>query len=314
MLSSKIFKKISKIFLYTFLIFNILMASHAYHTSYSYNQGEYPFKKAEEKTKTENITAALFGAKLSKRTMHTAPSFPYETLRLKDDEDFMLEAWHVPSDSARGTILLLHGHGSCKAALVNEANYFHQLGYNTFSLDVRSHGNSEGNVNTVGYKEINNVKLAYDWIAAKGEQNIILFGSSMGAAMTLKAVAELDIKPKKIIINCPFATMQEATEGFLRKFGLPTFMGHFLMFWASVERGVWTYNYKPVEYAKQVKMPVLMQWGRMDERVAVSETNAIFQNIPSTDKELVIYENCKHESYYKETEKWKATVQAFLAK
>jgi uncharacterized protein len=310
-----IFRRLAKTIFVVFILFNVLIAFQAYRTSYFYEQGEVPFKRMEDRTTAEKIESALLGVKLSKRTITTFPAFPYDTVFLKDSEGYRLEAWYVPADSAKGTVILFHGHGSCKGANVGEANYFHNMGYHTFAIDVRSHGNSEGNHCSVGYEEAENVKLAYDWVQAKGEKNIILWGSSMGAAMTLKAVHDFQLKPQKVILNCPFATMQDAVKGFLRKAKLPTSpLAEMLMFWGSVEHGYWGFNYKPADYASKITMPVLLQWGRLDDRVSIDETNRIFNNLGAKDKKLVIYETCGHESYRnRETEKWQTEISDFLA-
>jgi esterase/lipase len=61
-------------------------------------------------------------------------------------------------------------------------------------------------------------------------------------------------------------------------------------------------------------MPVLLQWGKNDRRVSTAETNAIFKNLASKNKKLVVYEDSGHESYCnREIEKWKTEVKAFLA-
>jgi uncharacterized protein len=221
----------------------------------------------------------------------------------------------VPAKNPKGTVALFHGHASSKSQVVREADFFHELGFNTFALDARSHGNSQGNVCTVGYSETEGIKLAYNWIRAKGEKNLILWGASMGAAMVIKAVPEFDLKPQKIIINCPFATMHDAVKGFLRNMKIPaTPLSEMLMFYGSVERGYWAFDYKPEEYVKGIKnIPVLMEWGRKDVRVQQQETDLIFKNLATTDKQLVIYEDSGHESYCKkENLKWRGVIKGFL--
>jgi uncharacterized protein len=311
---AKILKRIAKILFALFVVFNILIAIHAYRTSHFYEQGEYPFKKPQEWSTSEKISALLFGVKQSKRAIVDVPATSYETVQLKDDADYQLEGWYVPCDSAKGTVILCHGHASTKSAIVKEANYFHQLGYNTFSLDARSHGNSEGNLCTVGYKEFGNVQIAYTFVEAKGEKNIILWGASMGAAMILKAVGECHLNPKKVILQAPFATMHDAVRGFLNNMNLPTTpFSELLLFWGSVEQGYWGFNYKPVTYTKNITMPVLLQWGRNDRRVTQAETDAIFNTFASTNKKLVVYEESGHQSFcVKEKEKWEKEVKSFL--
>jgi uncharacterized protein len=307
-------KQVGKILLIFFVLFNILVAFQAYRTTYFYEQGEVPFKKASELSKTEFLMMGLFGAKVPKRQMADTPANPFDVVNLKDSEGYVLEGWYVPTLNPKGTILLFHGHGSSKSQVVREADYFHDLGFNTLALDARSHGNSQGNVCTIGYKETEGIKLAYDWARAKGEKNLILWGASMGSAMIMKAVPEYHLEPEKIILDCPFASMQDAVKGFLRNMKIPnTPLSQMLMFWGSLERGYWGFDYKPSEYVKNIKTPVLLEWGQKDVRVLETETKLNFQNLGSADKKLVIYEESGHESFCKkENTKWKAEMKAFL--
>jgi uncharacterized protein len=308
-------KRVLKILLVFFVLLNVMVAFQAYRTTYFYEQGEVPFQRFTDKTIGQKISMAFLGAKISKRDMVDKPANPFEVVKLKDSEGYELEGWYVPTQNPKGTILLFHGHASTKSHVVREADYFHQLGFNTFALDARSHGNSQGNVCTVGFSETEGIKLAYDWARAKGEKNIVLWGASMGATMILKAVPEFDLKPQKIMLDCPFASMHDAVRGFLRNMKIPNSpLAEMLMFYGSIERGYWAFNYQPAEYAKNIKnIPMLLQWGRIDKRVTQTETDLIFKNLGTSQKQLIIYETAGHESYCKkETLKWEGVVKGFL--
>lgn len=312
---SNILKRSAKIFLIFLVLLNVIIAFQAYRTTYFYEQGEVPFQKFADKTIFQKISMAILGAKVSKREMTDKPANPFEVVKLKDLEGYVLEGWYVPVKNPKGTIALFHGHASSKSQVVREADYFHELGFNTFALDARSHGNSQGNVCTVGFTETEGIKLVYDWVRAKGEKNLILWGASMGAAMITKAVPAYNLKPEKIIIDCPFASMHDAVKGFLRNMKIPTTpLAEMLMFYGSVERGYWAFDYKPAEFAKNIKnIPVLHQWGHKDVRVQQHETDLIFKNLGSANKQLVIYEESGHESFCKkENEKWKGVAKGFL--
>ena len=84
-------------------------------------------------------------------------------------------------------------------------------------MDFRAHGNSGGNTCTIGYRETEDVKLAYNFIEDKGEKNIVLWGISMGAATVARAIDEDHLQPSKVILEMPFATMENAVEGQLKR-------------------------------------------------------------------------------------------------
>jgi alpha-beta hydrolase superfamily lysophospholipase len=180
-------------------------------------------------------------------------------------------------------------------------------------LDFRAHGGSQGNTCTIGYDEAEDVKLAYDQLRSEGEKNIILFGASLGAATITKSVSDYKLSPSKIILDMPFASLSDAVRGRLKIMGLPPEpLGTLLTFWGGTTHGFWAFSHNPYEYVRKIKCPVLLQRGRMDQRVTQEETEKIYANI-SSPKKLVIYQNSAHESLFKkETAKWISEVTAFL--
>jgi hypothetical protein len=85
--------------------------------------------------------------------------------------------------------------------MLDEAYEFRYWGYNVMLVDFRGHGNSDGEVTTLGMKESEEVKLAFDHISKTGEKNIILWGMSLGAVIITKAIWQYDLKPQKIILE-----------------------------------------------------------------------------------------------------------------
>lgn len=314
-----------KTFLYLFLFINLILALHAWKFTHFYND---PALRQPQQTGFL-FTAGfiLAGNKIPKRLNDSVPSATYTVVPLTTDDGVKLEAWSIPctgyfTDSPaalrntlnyhKGTVIMFHGHGNCKSVILPEAAAFMKMGYNVFMVDFRAHGNSGGEQCLIGIKESADVKAAYDYVQKTGEKNIVLFGVSMGAATVTKAINDYDIKPSKIILEMPFGSMLDATKGKLATMGLPASLGSLLTFWGGTLNGEWAFNYKPWEYAAKIKCPVLLQWGRLDPRVTINETNAVYNNI-KTAKKLVIYGNSAHESLYtKERGKWLQNVGSFL--
>lgn len=158
-----------------------------------------------------------------------------------------------------------------------------------------------------------NIKLAYDFIRSKNENNIVLWGISLGAAAIARCINEYDCKPEKIILELPFGSIQQAVKARLSMMGLPTQPAAILLtFWGGVENGFWAFNNKPEDYVKKINCPVLLQFGKMDRRVTAAERDGIYNNINAI-KQLALYENSGHESLCKkENIKWVTTVNSFL--
>ena len=311
---TRFFKFLLRSIVALFILLNVVVAFHAYKFTHFYDVGEVTIKKQEEKTGWDKTKEILFGINAVKQQNCNAADTAYKTITLTTKDSIKLEGWYIAADSAKGTICMFHGHGSKKSATNAEAEAFHKLGYNTFQLDFRAHGNSGGNTCTIGYDESEDIKLAYEFIKNKGEKNIALWGISMGASAITKAVKDYALNPEKIILEMPFGTIKDAVKGRLKIMGLPAEpIGTLLTFWGGTEHGFWAFGMKPQEYVSSIKCPVLLQWGRNDPRVSKSEEDILFKNISSTNKKFVIYETAGHESLCKkETAKWQAEVAAFL--
>lgn len=297
-----------------FLLLNALAIFHACKFTYFYDQGDASIKKPEQMDKWDKTKAVLFGFNYKKSVNKSNPSVPFTTVLLLTVDSLHLKGWYMARKQAKGTVILFHGHGSSAYGVLDESNYMHSLGFNTFIVDFRAHGNSEGNVCTIGYEEGADVKAAYDYIRKRGEKNIILWGVSMGAAAITRAIAAYDVKPEKAILEMSFGTLAGAAKGRVRTMGLPVQpIAGLLTFWGGTVRGFWAFNMEPVEYAKKIECPVLVQHGAKDPRVTLAETKAIYGNIPHGRKRLVIYESAVHESLCRrEPALWKAEIKNFL--
>ena len=239
------------------------------------------------------------------------PTRPFETIRIKSNKE--LECWFIKTDNAKGNIIVFHGYAGEKSSMLDKANQFLTLGYNTLLVDFMGCGGSQGNTTTIGFTEAQEVRDCYEYLVKNHFQNIALFGTSMGAVAVMKAINDYNLKPKSIIIECPFGSMYQTVCKRFQMQGLPTFpMAGLLVFWGGVQNNFWAFSHNPTEYAKSIHCPTLLLYGEKDKKVSRNEINSIFQNISGL-KELVTYPLAGHENYlstYKE--KWTNDVKSFL--
>jgi alpha-beta hydrolase superfamily lysophospholipase len=309
-------KRLLKIILWTFLIFfiliNFISATNAYKFTHFYDPGEVVIKTGNEKNLWDHTKEIFFGMNFIKKQNDPIPD-SFSTVILTTGDNLKLDGWYRKANNPKGSVALFHGHGGNKSGVLSEANAFLNMGYNVLLLDFRAHGNSGGNTCTVGYREAEDVKLAFDYLKNKGEKNIVLWGISMGAAAISHAIAEYNLQPSKVILEMPFGTIEDAVEARIRIMHLPEEpLATLLTFWGGTEHGFWAFGMKPEEYVKQIHCPVLMQAGQNDTRVTQSEREDVFRNL-NQPKRLVIYKNSGHESLCKkEYLKWLSSVSTFL--
>ncbi len=302
------------VILVQFILINISAAFYAYRLTHFYTD------KSPRKTQTsDNIfkkTWKLFtGPKYPKSMVSETPVFAYDTISLVTAKGKKIDAWYAKTDSiSRGTVVLFHGIASNKGQLVAEANEFRYMGYNIMMVDFRAHGGSEGNLTTIGVREAEEVKLAYDFIHDKGEKKIFLWGISMGAVVVMKALSDFSLQPAGVILELPFASLQSHLKARARVLGFPQQPFAFLVTgWIGIERGFNGYRHKTDNYAQKVNCPVLVQYGIKDSYVQKTEIEKVYNAIASGNKKLVGYEKADHESLLlNEPLKWRREISEFL--
>lgn len=305
--------KISKyLFLFGFLLLNVISYNHAYKFTHFAEENTPKSGKPEFLPLTEKLKVIFWGISNPKPVNYHKPARTHETINIQSKEN--LEAWLVSPENPKGIVLLFHGYSGSKSGMINYAEEFYQKGYRTLLVDFQGSGGSTGHQTTIGFEESKDVEVSYNYIKNRfPKEEIILFGSSMGAAAILKSVAETEIKPNKLIVECPFGSMRTTTQKRFEAMGLPTFiLPDLLMIYGSIQNGFNAYAHNPTKYAKGVDIPTLLLYGAKDPRVTRAETDAIFENLQG-EKSLGIFENAGHENYlWRHRGEWEREIDAFL--
>jgi uncharacterized protein len=306
----KFLKKLGWLTIIVFVLMNFVAYFHAYKfTHFSNSTGAKT--KANNLAFGQKVKALVLGINNPRPINLSTPARPFETISLQSNK--RIECWLIKADSARGSVILFHGYGGEKSSMLDKADEFLNLGYNTLLVDFMGAGGSEGHQTTIGFKEAEEVKSCYDYLSDKGEKKIYLFGTSLGAAAILKSIHDYPIKPAGIMIECPFGSLYQATAGRFRALKVPPFpVAGLLVFWGGVQNGFWGFSFKPVEYAKSVKCPALMLYGEKDERVTRKEIDDLFGNLQGS-KTLKTFALAGHENYLKNyKDEWVKEVELFL--
>ena len=296
-----------------FLFMNVIAFFHAYKLTHFADSNSEKTKSSNQLSTSEKVKTILFGVNNPKPINTAFPSQKFETVFFKSNK--LIECWSIKVENPKGTVILFHGYNGNKSSLLDKSDEFLKLGYNTFLVDFMGSGNSEGNQTTIGFKEAEEVKTAFEYLKQKTSEDIFLFGTSMGAVAIMKAENDYQLNPKGIIIECPFGTMYQTTAKRFSNMNVPAFpMAGLLLFWGGTQNGFWAFDHEPIEYAKKINCPTLLLYGEKDNRVSWEEINTIYSNL-SGEKQLKKYPKAGHENYLKKyKDEWISDVSSFLEK
>ena len=290
---------------------NIVSIFHSYKFTHFSDSKIEKTKDPQKLSTLKKFKTLIFGVNNPRPENNISPTSDYETIKLKSNRE--IECWSIKTTNSKGTVVLFHGFSGDKSSMLDKSEIFLEQGYSTFLVDFMGSGGSEGNQTTIGYLEAEQVKTCFDYLTEKGEQNLYLFGTSMGSVAIMKAIYEFDIKPKGVILECPFGSMYKTVCARFKTMNAPTFpMAGLLVFWGGLQNEFWAFGHNPTKYAMKINCPTLLLYGAKDEKVSREEIDEIFNNLGGR-KRLKIYQEAGHENYLtKYKDDWTQHIKAFL--
>ncbi|RPJ28603.1 MAG: alpha/beta hydrolase [Chloroflexi bacterium] len=130
----------------------------------------------------------------------------YQPVDLITEDGVRLTAWYTPPQNG-AVILLAHGYGNKRPEWVYAL--LARKKYGVLAWDARAHGESDGNISTVGYLEVLDVKAALDYaLAQPGVEHIGAWGGSMGGATIIRAAAQFP-QVEAVFIDSSFTSLEE---------------------------------------------------------------------------------------------------------
>ncbi len=258
------------------------------------------------------ISIGYFGArliiKIDKENSYYQPYqsqqwFEQQNLQSKNiiytsNDGLKLKAILVNTDSleAKGTIILMHGIRSGKERYLEVSKKLAENGYNAVLVDLRAHGESEGEYCTFGYYEKQDVSVLIDTLLRKGvNENIGIWGHSLGAAISLQAMS-LDKRIKYGVIESTFSDFRTIVHDYSERTigtNIP-WLNDYSIRWAEYLGDFSADKIIPSESVKNITQPVLMVHGNADHHISIQYGEENFKNLASSLKEFYKIEGAGH--------------------
>jgi uncharacterized protein len=205
--------------------------------------------------------------------------FESQTFTVRDvatDRPLRLAAWWIPHPAASGrTVILLHGYADAKVGAIAWAPLLHACEQNILALDLRAHGESEGNTISAGHFERHDVSDVIDLLRAARPadvRQVVLMGISLGCA-TATAVAEMRADViAGLILDSPYASFYHATAMHGHLLGLPGGVAQRLSLWIACKiSGAPLDRIRPIDLVRTTACPAMILRGTGDPFLSAEE-------------------------------------------
>jgi uncharacterized protein len=151
----------------------------------------------------------------------SAYKMPFEKVEFSSPDGVHLAAWLIPARTgpSKGLIILCHGVDSAKEDMLDKALMFHDHGYSTLLYDARGRGESGGGRCTMGYREVDDLLAAVQFVRKRKEltgTHIGVFGESLGAAVALMGTPRCP-QIEAVVAESAFACLDHALRNHFTK-------------------------------------------------------------------------------------------------
>ena len=223
---------------------------------------------------------------------------------------------YIKDDKINNWVIVLHGYHSNPESVISVGMHFSEKGYNVLIPYMRATGESEGEYIGMGWLDKDDLKCWIDLIIKQNNNsNIILHGSSMGAATVLMASGdELPSNVKAIIEDSGYTSVWDifASEAKAR-FNLPTFpILNMFEIVANVRANYDIKEASALEQVKNNKTPILFIHGDADDFVPEYMCEKLYEAANCKKDKLIIHSAGHTESRYKEPETYYNKIFDFL--
>ena len=224
-----------------------------------------------------------------------------------------------PPSGAPCAVLYFHGFGSDQ--LADKAAFFRAQavasGLAFCSFDFRGHGHSEGDLRGLTLsRNLADAWAVHQFLASRGYEKIVLFGSSMGAATALWHGAR---HPEGLVAGyfiAPALTMADAFVNFLGDEGARQWERRGVFLFEDSERSCelgWQLvadfrRYDRRQLAQLYRVPSLIFQGKLDDRVPWRMVREFVDHAPYEGLQLRLFDDGDHRLVDRVELLWELTV------
>jgi uncharacterized protein len=203
-----------------------------------------------------------------------------EAVEFRSGDGVALRGWYIPAGDSLKTVIVCSGANGSLDADMHVAPWLHEAGFNVLLFNWRAHGDSEGEVVTLGFNERYDLIAAVRFTKSRGAERVGVLGFSMGGTVAIATAAVYE-DVNAVVADSPFVYVLSAVAGGLIERGVPEGLSFLLarvfVITACLRTRLNLFDIDLVRWIQRVApRPLLLIFGEQDVIVPKSEVDVIF--------------------------------------
>jgi len=234
--------------------------------------------------------------------------------------------WYIPvaleNSPARGIVILVHGGGADRRAMLRHAPYLHRAGYDVILIDCLNHGLTKGDGKglSFGLNEAGSITAAAEWARtnlknASGSTPLVAMGTSQGAVAALRAGAKSSLI-RGVIAENPYSSVKRLFMEYPMLEWVPGGVKKLALVWVELWVGTSLDELEAPALAVGLQgKSVLVLHARHDRLIALDHATALVSELKQhAHVQFEVFEKGDHEYLWNESQaEYEKTILKFLA-
>lgn len=242
----------------------------------------------------------------------------YEDVRFTTVDGVEIAAWYIAPPAGRGAVLIYaHGLGHNRQYMLDQAVALYRHGYGALLIDLRNHGESGGEMTTLGFYEPYDIQAGVNFLLERPEVNpeqIGVVGQSLGAVTAIRVAAQMP-QIRAVVAQATFTSIEEnIASGVHQIAGLPPFpFAPMVIYFGQQETGLSIEQVRPIDDIARIAPRAVMLMHGQQDRTILPENSQRLYDAAGEPKELVFFPNAGHGGLMaSDPELWENSIVRFL--
>ncbi len=203
-----------------------------------------------------------------------------EVVETKTSDGLTLSHWYAPPKDGKPLFVYFHGNAGYLGDREARGRILLVKGYGIYFAEYRGYGSNKGQPTEAGF--IADAKSVIDDAIARGHNDIIIYGESIGTGVAVQIAAMYQDVVKGVILEAPFTSAADVAKQKYPYLPVDALMKD---------------PFRSVDHMANVTAPLLVIHGAKDRLIPISLGRALF-DAANEPKEFVTFENEDHIIYF----------------
>lgn len=199
--------------------------------------------------------------------------------RVQTEDGLGIILWHVRTHESMPTIIYYHGNAGTLGDRADKYRSLSDAGFNVIALSYRGYSGNPGRPSEAGLYMDARAALAYAYESGVMDEQIILYGESLGSGVAVQMATEMD--PRMLVLEAPYTAVSDRAAEIYP--------------WLPIKLLIKD-KYRSIDKIANIHTPLLIFHGDQDKTIPIAHGRKLLELAPDP-KRGIFFEGIGHTDF-----------------